>query len=125
MTTSSHDKKVMSACRKIIKIWDEATGEPWTSVEPIVDLNDVAWCKDTGMLLTANEGMNYQSSHTDVVNSFHRPPTTRLPYSPARTRYEVASFHSCSELIGYSAEVVSFSGLDGRRDGGRGQQGDV
>ena len=57
MTTSSHDKKVMSACRKIIKIWDEATGEPWTSVEPIVDLNDVAWCKDTGMLLTANEGM--------------------------------------------------------------------
>ncbi|CEJ91065.1 Putative WD repeat protein [[Torrubiella] hemipterigena] len=56
MTTSSQEKKIMSADKRIIKIWDEATGDPWTSVEPIVDLNDVAWCKDSGMLLTANEG---------------------------------------------------------------------
>ena len=46
----------MSADKRIIKIWDEKDGEPWTSVEPAVDLNDVAWCKDSGMLLTANEG---------------------------------------------------------------------
>jgi ribosome biogenesis protein ENP2 len=25
-------------------------------VEPIVDINDVAWCKNTGMIMTANEG---------------------------------------------------------------------
>ncbi|KAM3505885.1 hypothetical protein MY10362_002675 [Beauveria mimosiformis] len=56
MTTSSQEKKVMSADKRIIKIWDEKDGEPWTSVEPAVDLNDVAWCKDSGMLLTANEG---------------------------------------------------------------------
>ncbi|KZZ96737.1 WD repeat protein [Moelleriella libera RCEF 2490] len=56
MTTSSHEKKIMSADKRIIKLWDETTGEPWTSVEPVVDINDVAWCKDTGMLLTANEG---------------------------------------------------------------------
>jgi ribosome biogenesis protein ENP2 len=31
-------------------------GTPWTSVEPAVDINSVAWCKDSGMLLTANEG---------------------------------------------------------------------
>lgn len=31
-------------------------GSPWTSVEPAVDINCVAWCKDSGMLLTANEG---------------------------------------------------------------------
>ncbi|KAI5464701.1 quinon protein alcohol dehydrogenase-like superfamily [Mariannaea sp. PMI_226] len=56
MTTSSQEKKVLSADKRIIKVWDELTGDPWTSVEPIVDINDVAWCKNTGMLLTANEG---------------------------------------------------------------------
>jgi ribosome biogenesis protein ENP2 len=56
MTTSSQERKVLSADKRIVKIWDEHTGDPWTSVEPVVDLNDVAWCKDTGMVLTANEG---------------------------------------------------------------------
>ncbi|KAF7553718.1 hypothetical protein G7046_g7025 [Stylonectria norvegica] len=56
MTTISQEKKVLSADKRIIKVWDEMTGDPWTSVEPLVDINDVAWCKDTGMLLTANEG---------------------------------------------------------------------
>ncbi|KAG6006189.1 hypothetical protein E4U21_007228 [Claviceps maximensis] len=56
MTTSSQERKIMSADKRIIKLWDESTGDPWTSVEPVVDINDVAWCKDTGMLLTANEG---------------------------------------------------------------------
>ena len=56
MTTSSQEKKILSADKRIIKIWDEANGDPWTSVEPVVDLNDVTWCKDSGMILTANEG---------------------------------------------------------------------
>ena len=50
------DPKIMSADRKIIKLWDPRDGTPWTSVEPAVDLNSVAWCKDSGMILTANEG---------------------------------------------------------------------
>lgn len=48
--------KIMSADKKIIKLWDTENGAPWTSVEPEVDLNSVAWCKDNGMILTANEG---------------------------------------------------------------------
>jgi ribosome biogenesis protein ENP2 len=56
MTTASQEKMIMSSDKRIIKIWDEANGDPWTSVEPVVDINDVAWCKDTGMILTANEG---------------------------------------------------------------------
>ncbi|RDA91263.1 hypothetical protein CP533_0652 [Ophiocordyceps camponoti-saundersi (nom. inval.)] len=56
MTTSSQEKKIMSADKRIIKLWDELTGDPWTSIEPVVDINDVAWCRNTGMLLTANEG---------------------------------------------------------------------
>jgi len=52
----SSDPHILSADKRIIKIWDTRDGTPWTSVEPAVDLNSVAWCKDSGMLLTANEG---------------------------------------------------------------------
>lgn len=64
MTTASREKKILSADKKVIKIWDESDGEPWTSAEPTVDLNDVAWCKDSGLLLTANEG---QSQHAFFI----------------------------------------------------------
>ena len=50
------EPKVLSADKRIIKIWDPRDGMPWTSVEPAVDLNHVEWCRDSGMLLTANEG---------------------------------------------------------------------
>nr|KMM65288.1 nucleolar protein 10 [Coccidioides posadasii RMSCC 3488] len=50
------DPKILSSDKRIIKIWDARDGTPWTSVEPAVDINCVAWCKDSGMILTANEG---------------------------------------------------------------------
>lgn len=55
------EPKIMSADRRIIKIWDARDGTPWTSVEPAVDINSVTWCKDSGMLLTANEGRQQHS----------------------------------------------------------------
>jgi ribosome biogenesis protein ENP2 len=55
------DPKILTADQRIIKIWDPRDGAAWTSVEPAVDLNHVEWVKDTGMLLTANEG-KYQHS---------------------------------------------------------------
>ncbi|KAM5474470.1 Small ribosomal subunit biogenesis [Microsporum audouinii] len=55
------DPKIMSADKRIIKIWDQRDGTPWTSVEPAVDINSVAWCKDSGMILTANEGRQQHS----------------------------------------------------------------
>ncbi|ODH22918.1 hypothetical protein ACO22_05446 [Paracoccidioides brasiliensis] len=50
------EPKILSSDKRIIKIWDARDGKPWTSVEPAVDINSVAWCKDSGMILTANEG---------------------------------------------------------------------
>ncbi|KAB8346161.1 hypothetical protein FH972_023207 [Carpinus fangiana] len=61
MSSSSSDPKILSADKRIIKIWDQQTGAPWTSVEPAVDLHDVTWCRDSGMLLTANEGRQQHS----------------------------------------------------------------
>lgn len=55
------EPKILSADKRIIKIWSQQDGVPWTSVEPAVDLNSVAWCKDSGMLLTANEGRQQHS----------------------------------------------------------------
>lgn len=52
----TNESKILSSDKRIIKIWDTKNGAPWTFVEPAVDLNCVAWCKDSGMLLTANEG---------------------------------------------------------------------
>ena len=57
------EAKVLSADKRIIKIWDAQDGSPWTSVEPAVDINSVAWCKNSGMLLTANEGRQQHSFH--------------------------------------------------------------
>ncbi|KAJ9614081.1 Small ribosomal subunit biogenesis [Cladophialophora chaetospira] len=55
------EPKIASADRRILKLWDERDGTPWTSVEPAVDINCVAWCKDSGMFLTANEGRQQHS----------------------------------------------------------------
>ncbi|KAL8825133.1 MAG: hypothetical protein Q9170_007917 [Blastenia crenularia] len=55
------EPKILSADKRIIKIWNPQDGSPWTSVEPAADLNSVAWCKDSGMLLTANEGRQQHS----------------------------------------------------------------
>ena len=57
----SAEPKILSSDKRIIKIWDSRDGSPWTSVEPAVDINSVAWCKDSGMLLTANEGRQQHS----------------------------------------------------------------
>lgn len=54
--SANSDPKVLSADKRILKIWDERDGAPWTSVEPDADINCVAWCPDSGMILTANEG---------------------------------------------------------------------
>ena len=54
--TQISEPKILSADKRIIKIWSTQDGSPWTSVEPAVDINAVAWCKDSGMFLTANEG---------------------------------------------------------------------
>ena len=53
---TSSEPKILTSDKRIIKIWDSRNGDPWTSVEPAVDLHSVVWCKDSGMLLTANEG---------------------------------------------------------------------
>lgn len=69
LKTASQERKILSADKKIIKIWDETTGEAWTSIEPITDLNHVQWVKDTGTLVTANEGKQQHVFHIPSLGS--------------------------------------------------------
>ncbi len=56
LTTASGEKKILSADQRIIRIFDQDTGEPLVAIEPEVELNDVAIVPDSGMILSANEG---------------------------------------------------------------------
>lgn len=59
--SQTSEPKILSADKRIIKIWNRQDGSAWTSVEPFVDINSVAWCRDSGMILTANEGRQQHS----------------------------------------------------------------
>lgn len=56
MTTSSDEKMLLASDKRAIKIFDVNTGDPWATIEPEVDINSVAHCPDSGMILSANEG---------------------------------------------------------------------
>lgn len=65
------EPRVLSADKRIIKIWDQNTGAAWTSTEPPVDINDVAVIPNTGMIFTANEGPDM---HTFFIPSLGPAP---------------------------------------------------
>ncbi|KAI0459196.1 WD40-repeat-containing domain protein [Xylaria acuta] len=71
MTTSSSERKILSGDKQLIKINEESTGQTWTSIEPIVDLNYTTWVKGTGMILTANEG---QAMHAFLIPQLGNAP---------------------------------------------------
>ncbi|RKP30443.1 WD40 repeat-like protein [Metschnikowia bicuspidata] len=54
---SSDADKLMTADKRIAKVWNRMDGKPFTSMEPNVDINDVEYVKDSGMFLMANEGI--------------------------------------------------------------------
>lgn len=52
---------VASLDEKILKIWHEKDGSPYTAIQTSVDLNDLCVIPDTGMLMLANEDTKIQS----------------------------------------------------------------
>jgi ribosome biogenesis protein ENP2 len=48
--------KILTSDRKSVKIWNARDGTNWTTIEPNVDLRQIEWVPDSGMLLSANEG---------------------------------------------------------------------
>lgn len=55
LTTATLERKLLSADKRIIKLWDDR-GDLYTSIEPVTELNHTTAIPDTGMIMTANEG---------------------------------------------------------------------
>lgn len=86
---------ILSMDSKIIKLWDNSSGKPYTSIEPPdTSLNDISLIKDTGLFFVANEDQKiltyyipvsilprYSSTHLEVLKS--------VDVSEHRTRAEV------------------------------------
>lgn len=103
---SDSTTRILSADKKIAKIWDVESGKPFTSFEPSVDINDVAHIPETGMFFLANEGMPL---HTYFIPSLGPAPswcsfienvTEELEEAPVTSVYDNFKFVTKKELAG-------------------------
>ncbi|KAG0662297.1 Small ribosomal subunit biogenesis [Maudiozyma exigua] len=51
------ENKILTTDKRIAKIWDRIDGKAYASMEPNVDINDIAHIPGTSMFMTANEGI--------------------------------------------------------------------
>ncbi len=70
MTTASDEKMLLASDKRAIKIFDRTTGDPWATIEPEVDINFVAHCPDSGMILSANEGRQQHAWFVPMLVGF-------------------------------------------------------
>ncbi|WPK23187.1 hypothetical protein PUMCH_000415 [Australozyma saopauloensis] len=90
---SQDSSKIMTADKRIAKVWNRLDGKPFTSMEPNVDINDVEYVKDSGMFFFANEGMPMHSYYIPNLGpapkwcSFLDNITEELEEKPSDTIY--------------------------------------
>lgn len=66
-----NNDKIATVDKRIAKIWMKQDGEPYTSIEPSVDINDMVHIPNSGMFMFANEGI---PMHTYYVPSIGPAP---------------------------------------------------
>lgn len=102
--TDASSDKIITADKRIVKIWDRHTGDPFTSFEPSVDINDVAYLQDSGMIFLANEGIPMHSYYIPSIGpaprwcSFLDNLTEELEEKPVSSVYENYKFVTKKEL---------------------------
>ncbi|KAA8906868.1 hypothetical protein TRICI_005052 [Trichomonascus ciferrii] len=102
--TEHSSDKIITADKRIVKIWDRNTGEPFTSFEPSVDINDVAYLPDSGMIFLANEGIPMHAYYVPSIGpaprwcAFLDNLTEELEEKPASSVYENYKFVTKKEL---------------------------
>lgn len=90
---SSDSNKIMTSDKRIAKVWNRIDGKPFTSMEPSVDINDVAYVKDSGMFFLANEGIPMHAFYIPNLGpapkwcSFLDSITEELEEKPSDTVY--------------------------------------
>ncbi|KAG8873215.1 hypothetical protein FRB97_006925 [Tulasnella sp. 331] len=99
------DGLVISADRKVIKIWDRNTpSENFASITPATDINHVHHVPGSGLVMVANEGIRMTSYYIPQLGpaprwcSFLDHITEEMEEQTARTVYEDFKFVERSEL---------------------------
>jgi len=95
---------IISADTKIIKIWNQQTGEGFTTIEPPSNINDVCVFPDTGLLVAANESSKVQAFYIPQLgpapkwSSFLDNLTEEMEENPTPTVYDDYKFVTRKEL---------------------------
>lgn len=103
------DKVIVADC-KIVKVWDRASGKHFTSIEPETDINDVATVEDSGLIFTANEGIQMGSYFIPQLGpapkwaSFLENLTEEMEENPNRDIYDEYKFITRKELTALGLE---------------------
>ncbi|KAF5390066.1 hypothetical protein D9757_003865 [Collybiopsis confluens] len=99
------DGMVLSADKKVIKIWDRNTPSVnFTSINPASDLNDIHHVPGSGLLLSANEGIQMSTYYIPQLGpaprwaSFLENITEELEDQTSRSAYEDFKFVERTEL---------------------------
>ncbi|KAJ3893575.1 NUC153 and WD40 repeat-containing nucleolar rRNA processing-related protein [Lentinula edodes] len=99
------DGMVLSADKKVIKIWDRnSPSVNFTSINPASDLNDIHHVPGSGLLLTANEGIQMSTYYIPQLGpaprwaSFLENITEELEDQTTRNVYEDFKFVERNEL---------------------------
>ncbi|KAF5336415.1 hypothetical protein D9611_006518 [Ephemerocybe angulata] len=99
------DAMVLSADKKVIKIWDRATPETnFVSITPANDVNNVHHVRDSGLFFTANEGIQMSTYYIPQLGpaprwaSFLENITEEMEDSTTRSAYEDYKFVARDEL---------------------------
>lgn len=103
------DKVIVADC-KIVKIWDRASGKHFTSIEPETDINDVTTVEESGLIFTANEGIQMGSYFIPQLGpaprwaSFLENLTEEMEENPNRDIYDEYKFITRKELTALGLE---------------------
>ena len=54
-TTVDGVRRLITTDKKIVKVWDEKTGSPYTSIEPGYEINDICVWDKTGLIMMAQD----------------------------------------------------------------------
>ncbi|KAK2461001.1 hypothetical protein APHAL10511_006942 [Amanita phalloides] len=99
------DGMVLSADKKVIKIWDKNTpSSNFVSINPVQDLNDVHHVPGSGILMTANEGIQMATYYIPQLGpaprwaSFLENITEEMEDQTTRSVYEDYKFVGRKEL---------------------------
>lgn len=102
-SAESSGKVIVSDC-KIVKIWDRLNGAHFTSIEPETDINDVCTVDNSGLLFTANEGIQMGAYYIPQLGpapkwaSFLDNLTEEMEENPSHNIYDDYKFVSRKEL---------------------------